>query len=358
MIYFVDEEEINICDQLILVNSYFILQAVLTLAGQKELDKEKQMKLQNFNPNVLGGEQEEKVYNQLRKSLQENDIKNTVVVNGWKDRLTQGNTAAEFDFLIVSEPFHTIFHVEVKTTCNTKNAFKAAEQLENGFKLINNNIPFPEKENWKYVGLIYFARNEQKKSIFCAECQKYIIGPSKDIWSDITKNSEQPSQAKSSNKTYLSILKFLLYEMFKQESCATTQQLIKETRTTSDKMSTTKNIFFWSKEQLKVIKATKDAKRVALTSEFGTGKTILLREKAMEILGIVEEKGTIQMNLPEVKHVQPNIIFVIFEGGAKDTILKQESVAHFSEKSVTVLGITGSKGNNWKLNEKVNNLAD
>jgi hypothetical protein len=322
------------------------------------LCKEKQKELQQYNPNVAGSEEEEAVYNQLRKSLQENGIKNTVVINSWKDKLTQKSAAAEFDFLIVSAPFQTIFHIEVKRTCTKSNTDKAAEQLESGLKLIRNTIPFPGKKNWKYVRLIYFGQDKQKKSIFCAECQKYIIGPSKDIWSEITKNSEQPSQAKSSNKTYLSILKFLLYEMFKQESCATTQQLIEETRKTSDEMSTTKNIFFWSKEQLKVIKATKDAMRVALTSEFGTGKTILVKEKAKEILGLIEEKETIKMDLQKDNHVQPKIIFVIFEGGATDTILKQEYVAQFSQKGATVLGITGSKGNNLKLLEEIYNLTD
>ncbi len=320
--------------------------------------KEKQKELQKYNPNVAGGEQEEAVYNQLRKSLQDNGVKNTVAINSWKDKLSQKDTAAEFDFLIVSEPFQTIFHIEVKRTCTKQNSANAAEQLENGLKLINKNIPFPAKENWKYVRQIYFARYEQKKSIFCTECQKYIIGPSEDIWFEITKNSEQPTQAKYSNKTYLSILKFLLYEMFKQESCATTQQLIKETRKTSDAMSTTKNIFFWSKEQLSIIKATKDAKRVALTSEFGTGKTILLKEKAMEILGPEEEKGTTQMNLTEVKIVQPKIIFVIFEGGATDTLLKQEYVAQFNDKVATICGIPGSKGNHLKWHDQIYNLAD
>jgi hypothetical protein len=314
------------------------------------LCKEKQKELQQYNPNVAGGEEEEAVYNQLRKSLQENDIKNTVVINNWKDKLTEKNTKAEFDFLIVSEPFQTIFHVEVKRTCTKQNSVLAAEQLDNGLKLINNNIPFAEKENWKYVKLIYFERDKQKKSIFCTECQKYVIGPSKDIWSDITKNSEQPSQAKYSNTTYLSILKFLLYEMFKQESCATTQQLIKETRKTSDEMSTTKNIFFWSKEQLSLIKATKDAKRVALTSEFGTGKTILLKEKAMEVLGMIDEKvkSKTKKEKDTAEQSQPKkqeVVFVIFEGEAKDDcILKQEYDSQFRDTGASVYGIPGSKG--------------
>jgi hypothetical protein len=322
------------------------------------LCKEKQKELQQYNPNVAGSEEEEAVYNQLRKSLQENGIKNTVVINSWKDKLTQKSAAAEFDFLIVSAPFQTIFHIEVKRTCTKSNTDKAAEQLESGLKLIRNTIPFPGKKNWKYVRLIYFGQDKQKKSIFCAECQKYIIGPSKDIWSDITKNSEQPSQAKYSNTTYLRILKFLLYEMFKQESCATTQQLIKETRKISDAMSTTKNIFFWSKEQFKVIKATQVAKRVALTSEFGTGKTILLKEKAKEIVVIKDKKEKNNTNLQGAKIVLPKIFFLIFEGVATNTILKQEYSAQFSEKEATICGISGNRGNFFLFHGKVHNYTD
>ncbi len=318
------------------------------------MDKEKQKKLQNYNPNILGGEEEEKVYNQLRKSLQENGIKNTVVINSWKDKLTQKSTAAEFDFLIVSEPFQTIFHVEVKRTCTKQNSAKAAEQLENGIKVINSNIQFPKNKQWKYAKLIYFGRDDKKQSFFCSECHKFLIGPCSDIWSEITKNSTQPPQTDSSKQTYQNILKFLLFEMFKQESCATNQQLIEETRKTTDAMSTTKNIFFWSKEQLNIIKATKDAKRVALTSEFGTGKTILLKEKAKELIqtetrNICEFKG----NEAEKSQQEKNkIIFVIFEAANVDTNLKLECEKDFEHfrNYVKVIGVQGISGNsNFKI---------
>ena len=91
----------------------------------------------------------------------------------------------EFDFLIVSEPLRTIFHIEVKRTCSRNTSDSAAKQLDRGLKLIQDSIQFPEKEKWNYVRLMYFGRNGQKHSIFCPECRKHVLGPSQDIWSEI-----------------------------------------------------------------------------------------------------------------------------------------------------------------------------
>jgi hypothetical protein len=298
------------------------------------LDEEKKKELRNYIPNVLGGMEEETVYNTLKDSLKSNEVKNTVVVNGWKEKSQEGNTKAEFDVFIISEPYQTIFHIEVKSTCTKKNCFKAAEQLERGLKLIQDKITFPKEEHWKFIKMMYFGRNDQKGSIFCSGCQKFVLGPGNDIWTEISGMVEKPTEANPSKNTYLNVLKFLLFEMYKQEGCATAEQLTKETRKTSDAMSTAHNIFFWSKEQLNVIKATRIAKRVALTSEFGTGKTILLKEKAKEVL------GTAKLSPPN----KQTVVFIIFEGEASDCILKQEYDNQFRESGAAVHGIQGNKG--------------
>jgi hypothetical protein len=137
--------------------------------------------------------------------------------------------------------------------------------------------------------------------------------------------------------------------MFKQESCATTQRLIKETRKTSDAMSTTTNIFFWSKDQFNAFKATKDAKRVALTSEFGTGKTILLKEKAKELVQQeIRKNNQLKRNEAEkFKQEKSKIIYVIFEGANVETNLKLECERDFEnyKNYVKVIGIKGINGN-------------
>jgi len=49
-----------------------------------------------------------------------------------------------------------------------------------------------------------------------------------------------------------------------------------------DKISTPQTIFCWSRDQLNILKDS-SCTRIALTSLFGTGKTILLKAKAKEL---------------------------------------------------------------------------
>ncbi len=312
------------------------------------MSEEKQTELKKYDNTITGGIEEEKVFNNLRTSLYENNVKNTVVINGFKDKGPSGMETGEFDFLIVSAPLQTIIHIEVKRTCSQNTSNSAAKQLDRGLKLFQDKIPFPEKEEWKYVRMMCFGIDDQKQSIFCSECQSYALGPTTDVWTEITKNIKRADQATTSTETYLNILKYILYEMFKQESSVTTQQLIKETKKTSDAMSTMKNIFFWSKEQLNIIKAARDAKRVAFTSEFGTGKTILLKEKAKEIVMQEEIRTFEEIKAEKFQQEKNKIIFVIFEGTEVDTNLKLQYEKDFEQfrQYVKVIGIQGLSGKN------------
>jgi hypothetical protein len=198
------------------------------LEGRSFLSDEKQRELKKYDATISGGFQEEIVFNNLRISFQKNNVKNTVAINGFKDKGPCGMETGEFDFLIVSEPLQTIFHIEVKRTCSQNTSNSAAKQLDRGLRLMQDKIPFPEKEKWKYVRMMCFGIDAEKHSIFCPECKKYVLGPNTYVWSEVTKTINQPVLASASSKTYLNILKFLFYEMFRQESCATTKQLIQE----------------------------------------------------------------------------------------------------------------------------------
>jgi hypothetical protein len=166
--------------------------------------------------------------NNLIASLLKNAAKNTVVINGWSDRTPSGIVKSEYDFLIVSEPLRTIFHIEEKKTCKLRTCKSAVKMLVRGRNTLQDSIQFPKEEKWNYVGILYFEHDTKKHSIFCPECQRFVLGPTNDIWADITKNIEKPALSKSSNKTYLDVLKFLLYEMQRKRS--TTNQPIKGTR--------------------------------------------------------------------------------------------------------------------------------
>ena len=63
--------------------------------------------------NLSGALVEEQLFKNLQ-SLFENrlQLKNTIVINGWKDNGTLDRSQKEFDFLILSLELKSIFHIE------------------------------------------------------------------------------------------------------------------------------------------------------------------------------------------------------------------------------------------------------
>jgi hypothetical protein len=327
--------------------------------GRVLLPEKNQRELENkYDATIKGGMEEENVYDKLRECLKKNNVKNTVVINGWKDKGTGKldeshplyREQKEFDFLIVSQPNQTIIHIEVKRTCSESNMRSAKKQLENGLKMFQKSIPFPRVQKWKYSRVIYFglaeqdicfeqqslnqSKEEQPFENHCLKCKNFIIGPKTDLscwWNELIECLSQPITEKvqeQSDDTYLNALRFLLHQMYKQQDCATIGQLIKETHLISDKICTPETIMFWSKEQYKALKDFKD-KKVVLTSGFGTGKTILIKAKAKELVMSGQ-----------------NVVIVIYETTTEKTILRTEYELFFqNEKTATkITSLSGKQG--------------
>jgi hypothetical protein len=338
---------------------FLCAQAVMKPEERSSLLDEKKKELEKHDKAIFGGIQEEIVYNKLRECLTENKAKNTVLINGWKDNGSKTRSQKEFDFLIVSQPSQTIIHIEVKKTCSDSQLKSATKQLENGLKMFLEAIPFPGSQKWRYLRVIYFAFAEREelevkkseeegnpeflapKNVAkpfennCLKCKNFIIGPKTDLsqwWIELTEFLPQGTKEKVQIQpvdTYLNVLSFLLHQMYKQQDCATTGQLVQLTSQTSDKICSPDTIIFWSKEQYKTFKDFKDTK-VALTSGFGTGKTILIKAKAKELIDSKQ-----------------NIIIVIFEKSDKKTILRMEYENLFTKDNefVKITSISGVMGN-------------
>jgi hypothetical protein len=286
--------------------------------GRSSLLEEKKKDLEKHDNAISGGIQEEIVYNKLRECLTENKVKNTVVINGWKDNGSRDRTQKEFDFLIVSQPSQTIIHIEVKKTCSNKQFKSASEQLESGLQMFQETIPFPGIVKWKYIKVIYFGFAAKEPPPFqhqCLKCsQNFIIGPSTDLnlwWNElITEFIPQESASsvedhRPQDNTYLNVLRFLLHQMHMQQNCATPGQLVQLTSQTSDKICSQDTIIFWSKEQYKTLNDLSNH-RIAFTSGYGTGKTILIQTKAKDLLKTKTNK----------------VVIVIFEAPQEETLLR------------------------------------
>jgi DNA replication protein DnaC len=265
-------------------------------AGFKSIKELKD--IEDLDTNLAGCEEEEKVFVKLQSTLEKSNVKDTVVISGWNVN-TKGQKSCEFDFLIVSEPLKTIFQMEVKRTHTQKSRKSAREQLQKGKQLFESKVIFPNKENWKYVKVMFFALNEQKEDFkssdfhFCQNCQSYILGPETDFsawWEDMTFYlsilESQSSSTTLNRNIYTKTVQFLTHQMYIQGNCFTNQNLLDYTEEKIEKISTPEKLFFWSKTQFPLLHDSRK-KRMVFTSHFGTGKTVLLRAKAKQLI----EKG-------------------------------------------------------------------
>ena len=188
---------------------------------------------------ILGPKSEHEVFNELQKTLENKDVQNTVVINGWKVKDLDRTVTGESDFLIVSLPLEAIIHIEVKRSQEVSQGggkagatekterdptIKAAEQLERTKKLLLQNLPFPAAEKWHYIKFIYFEfTDDVEMSRLCPTCKPHILNKGTDFahWWEETSTAlaqEEGStlDAKNTN-TYNNIVKYLLHQMFIQE---------------------------------------------------------------------------------------------------------------------------------------------
>jgi len=175
-------------------------------------------------PNLAGQMEEEKLFVKLRSTLEKADLKDTIVINGWKDNGFKNTTKREYDFLIISKELQSIFHIEVKKSFTDVNFKKAADQLQDGFEFISSRVPFSTNSGkWRYIRIMYFGiLNSQRTLTTCSDCSHLFILHHEtnisDWWKEITTKLNQEITAPSvegqteSSKIYLDVIKFLLHQ--------------------------------------------------------------------------------------------------------------------------------------------------
>ena len=167
----------------------------------------------------------------LQQTLENSRVQDTVVITGWKDNTPSAKK--EFDFLIISLPLKAIIHIEVKRTLSKKSKEKAINQLNDGYSLISNKVPFPKNRNWDYMQFICFSHlsaGDDDIDQFLKSHSKlhFHVGWLRDVLSQTPYN--QPSNGSQASKDhtslYLNILKYLFHQMFIQEDVLTQGELL------------------------------------------------------------------------------------------------------------------------------------
>ena len=252
------------------------------------LTKEERELIKGWKGNIAGDEVEEKVFNKFRKTLRDNSVKNTLVIHGWKD---EGKGKGEYDFVIVSDPLKMVFLIEVKKSKKGKR--KAAKQLPRGMDFFKQSLILPKEEKWNFVRVMYF----ENRIDVCPDCTEFVLTPDTNLdewWKNFEPiNQEQHERESNWNEcSYIQNCKFLLHQMFIQSQVITEADITKNSedffkkscnadlhKTEADK----KGFCFLTRVQFNLFHDPAK-KRVIFSSAYGTGKTLLLKAKAKELL--------------------------------------------------------------------------
>jgi Cdc6-like AAA superfamily ATPase len=110
-------------------------------------------------------------------------------------------------------------------------------------------------------------------------------------WADQT---EKLSQGKtSSQNSDNDLFKYLLFSQHAHKEPVSKAELANKLHSTfTSKIGNKKNIILWNKEQL-TISQNKDAKQLIISGPFGSGKTVLLKEKAKELATMLKKKKSL-----------------------------------------------------------------
>jgi hypothetical protein len=107
--------------------------------------------------------------------------------------------------------------------------------------------------------------------------------------------------------------------MFQREQIFSMTDVVNCTVESADRMNVVKNqLFFWTNHQKRIIDSNQT--RVLFTSEFGTGKTTLLKAKATQ-LGKERRNHHLKNKTKQTEPSLGKIFFVVFTG--QDALLTQ-----------------------------------
>ncbi len=130
-----------------------------------------------------------------------------------------------------------------------------------------------------------------------------------------SQNTSQPLN----RDIYKQIIQVLTHQMYIQEDCITRQNLLDYTEEKGGKILTLEKLFFWSKTQYPLLHDLRK-KRMVFSSQFGTGKTELLKAKAKQLA----EKGK-------------KIVFIFLGNSNSYSLLRNELQQEFGDQVLLML---------------------
>ena len=244
----------------------------------------------------IGDVAEKEAYFALRDYF-ENKEETVVIIHGLEmhplDKRREKNaksSSREIDFLIINYTHHYIMDIEVKNFLGTekmgkkKNAMssmdKARTQIEQCKSYIEEWFGADLSPNWKFIGAVFY-KHLQKDISFPEYCEKFIFGKA-DFHNKmklITK--EMLNEVKPSTDEFKILLKYIFYcsPVHELPLAGNYQSVVQKS---IDKAASAENIKLWcfpTPKQRMIF----DYPKLIFASPWGSGKTLMMTSKAIEL---------------------------------------------------------------------------
>ena len=249
----------------------------------ENVSKEKQKEFQDDRIKAIGDIAERSVYDTLKSFYK--DRKETVLFIKNLHMLRVDGTARtiannrEIDFIIIHYDLALIINIEVKNSLGINQAQHATVQLDENRVFIEDWVSADISDKWTYMSMLYI---EQEMSQYFEDLRNPYLICGKDKLIEALENLEcKQAKIKVPAEDFKFLAKYLLY-------CTSTidlpigEQYDKAMNTAMKKQGTIENMKLWCfptpEKKLALSKS-----HVLFLSTFGTGKTLLMQGKAMEL---------------------------------------------------------------------------
>ena len=299
-------------------------------------------------PHAKGDLVEKELRDELKNFFDAASDKEVVVYNGPWIRVPGKSIASyqENDCVIVNKKTKTVYNIESKSKLAERPGNKAVDQTHK-LKNILETYFAPEfaSNDWCFVGMIY-TNDINPNNTFCTDCSQFIINGRAEVATKLNSiethlKALRPHPVIPSHAEFVSLVQGLTFVVLAQPIstfCTITDDVVAKVEGVPAIGKTKakagqgdfQSIIFWTNEQAKIM--LWDQPFVFFNGPWSTGKTLLMREKAVMVA---------------TQNPTEKLYFVVVRDGGifgkKTSLLEMELKSFFHEQhnlqNVEVLGL-------------------
>ena len=218
----------------------------------------------------------------------------------------------EFDLILISHQKKLIIGIEIKRTLNEQATDKALKQLETYKNIFEEKFGGILEEGWTFfpviaagyddfesgeISTLHYINGETDMESWLTDVLDEFPSNSDTDSDNSDTNSDNSDKSLSQMKKLLQIFVFTVHSPNKRPVTAT--NWVEYITDAIKTVSTVDNIIFYSKDQLNILNSD-DYNKLIIKGAYGTGKSLLLQEKAKMMVKTEEYKVIFAISCPEI----------------------------------------------------------